>query len=329
MTERIFVTGSTSCLGRAVVANLLARGNEVTCFQRSAEGPTTTVVGDICDAEAVNVAARHHDGIIHLAALVAPKPLWSRAVSVNVDGAVTVAKAARSSGRLVHISSPSVAFTGVGAIGAPAGPPNYSGRDVYTQTKALGERAILEVEGVTTIVVRPHLIYGPGDEQLIGRLIDRSRRGRLVLPSHGSALIDTTYVDDAASAIVAAFDRTSDTPELAGSCFVVSGGEPRPVVEIVTEILKAFDLVPKISSVPKWLAHGVGATFDRFWQGAEPPLTTFAAEQLSVAHSFDLRSSSALLRWAPTWSVEAAMSALRNFAQSEAGQQFLDRRRNR
>jgi len=329
MTEKILVTGATSLLGQRIVALLEQRGDEVACFQRSGDGRATTVTGDVRNEHDVKRAVRGHDAVIHLAALVAPKPTFAEAFSVNVDGALNVARAARACGRLVHISSPSVAFHHEGIIGAGATAPTYRGRDAYAHTKALGEAAVFDIQGLTTICVRPHLVYGPGDEQLIGRLLNRALSGRLALPGTGAALIDTTYVDDAAAGIIAALDRTADSPQLSGNAYVVSGGDPRPIGEVVANILQAFGLAPQIRHLPTPLAKTLGKAFDTFWRGAEPPLTEFAVEQLSMAHSFDLRKTKEDLRFTPEWSFKRSMAALADFGRSEAGQEFLNRHRHR
>ena len=84
--------------------------------------------------------------------------------------------------------------------------------------------------------MRPHLVWGPGDTQLVGRILARARAGRLAVVGTGTALIDTTYVDDAVDALVAALDRA---PDLHGRVLVVSGGEPRPVAELLASICAA------------------------------------------------------------------------------------------
>lgn len=329
MTEKILVTGATSLLGQKIVSLLELRGDEVTCFQRKSDGRSTTVTGDVRNEREVERAVRGQDAVIHLAALVAPKPTFAEAFAVNVDGAVNVARAARNGGRLVHISSPSVAFHHEGAISAPALAPTYRGADAYAHTKALGEEAVLEVHGLTTICVRPHLVYGPHDEQLIGRLLSRALAHRLALPGSGAALVDTTSVNDAAAGIVAALDRTADSPQLGGNSYVVSGGDPRPISEVVGSILQAFGLSPRIRHVPTPLAKALGKACDALWRGPEPPLTEFAVEQLSMAHSFDLRRTRDELRFSPQWSFEQSMAALFDFGHSQAGQEFLNRHRHR
>jgi len=308
---RVLVTGGSSLLGRNVADQLVARGDTVTCFQRSPSASTATdVLGDIRDRDAVLAVSIGQDAVVHLAALVAPRPAWSDAYAVNVTGTEHVLDAAGRIGRLLHVSSPSVAFHDAPTVGAGAEPARYSGGDAYTRSKAIAERLVLDRTAVPTVVVRPHLVWGPGDTQLIGRIVDRARQGRLALPDHGRALVDTTYVDDAAAAIVAGLDRTADSEEARGRAWVVTGGSPRPLVELVEGILQAAGLDPSVRSVPAPLAALAGRAFDRWWRGNEPPLTHFAARQLSVAHWFDQADTRRVLQWVPRIGVDEGLARL-------------------
>jgi nucleoside-diphosphate-sugar epimerase len=232
---KVVVTGASSLLGRTVALALAERGDSVTCFQRSASGTELAEVrGDIRDGAALLAAAAGHDALIHLAALVAPRAAWSDAYGVNVTGTVNAQRAGELCGRFVHISSPSVAFKNVPAVGVGAEPACYAGRDVYTRSKAIAEQLVLIDNDVPTIVVRPHLVWGPGDTQLVGRIVARAKQHRLAVPGHGRALIDTTYVDDAARAIIAALDHAVPGDEACGKAWVVTGAgrgirwAPRP-----------------------------------------------------------------------------------------------------
>ena len=308
---RVLVTGATSLLGSSVAAILAERGDEVICFQRHAGAlDRHEVLGDIRDRAAVMAASAGCDAIVHLAALVAPRPRWADAVAVNIDGTCHVLDAARDCGRLLHVSSPSVAFHNTPSIGAPAEPPTYAGSDAYATTKALAEQLVLTAPTIPTIVIRPHLVWGPGDTQLVGRIVERARQGRLALPDGGRALVATTYIDDAAEAIVAGLDRTGDTPEAWGRALVVTGGEPRPLAELVAGILDAAGVDRRVRSIPAPVAGLVGRVLDRCWRGTEPPLTYFAARQLSVAHWFDLAETTRLLRWEPKVSVDEGLDRL-------------------
>jgi 2-alkyl-3-oxoalkanoate reductase len=308
---RVLVTGGSSLLGGAVARQLLGRGDAVTCFQRSPSGTgATDVRGDVRDPSAVRAAVDGHDAVVHLAALVAPRPRWADARAVNVGGTRNVVAAAVGCGRLVHVSSPSVAFDDRPAVGAGAEPARYRGRDAYTRTKAEAERYVLGHATVPTVVVRPHLVWGPGDTQLIGRIVDRARQGRLALPDHGRAMVDTTWVDDAAAALVAALDRAEPEDEAVGRAWVVTGGDPRPLAELVEGILRAAGVDPAVRSVPAPLASLAGRVAGRLWPGTEPPLTHFAARQLSVAHWFDQVESRRVLRWSPVVDVDRGLDLL-------------------
>lgn len=298
---KVLVTGGSSLLGRTVADRLVRRGDEVICFQRRPSGSLADDhLGDITDPAAVRSASRSCDAIVHLAALVAPKAPWRSMESVNVDGTRNVLVAAQHCGRLVHVSSPSVAFHNTASTGGSTGAPDYAGRDGYTRSKAIAERLVLAAPTIPTVVIRPHLVWGPGDTQLIGRIVDRARAGRLVLPDHGRALVDTTYVDDAADAIISGLDVCRPSSPAIDRAWVVTGGEPRPLRDLVAAILDAAGLTSRPRSIPAPLAGALGAVLERVWPGTEPPLTHFAARQLSVAHWFDQRETRAVLGWAPT-----------------------------
>jgi nucleoside-diphosphate-sugar epimerase len=311
---RILVTGATSLLGRHVVTQLLARGDEVTTFQRRPSGlPCGEACGDLRDRAGVRRAVHAHDAVVHVAALVTPRPRRSDAMAVNVVGTRNVLDAAAAAGvsRFVHVSSPSVADSVQPVFGIVAGDATYQGPDRYTATKAIAEAEVLSRGEAPTVVIRPHLVWGPGDEQLVGRILARARSGRLVLPGGGTGLVDATYVTDAAAAIVAGLDAAVPGSPAVGSAWTVSGGDPRPTRELVEGILAAHGVEVVVRSVPASVAHAVGWALERCWIGEEPPITRFAAHQLASAHWFDQRQTRAALDWYPTVTVEEGMARLR------------------
>ena len=314
---KVLVTGATSLIGSAVVRSLLARGDEVTTFQRRPAGlDTPEVLGDITDVDTVKRATEGMDAVIHLAALVSVVGAWPTFEAVNVQGTANVLTAARAAGvtRFVHISSPSVAHHGSSLAGEGAGPADPArARGHYARSKAMAEQLALAGAGQDMAVVslRPPLVWGPGDTQLIGRIVERAEQGRLALIGQGAALIDTTYLDNAVDAIVAALDRAAD---LDGRAFVVSNGQPRTVRELFTRICAAAGVAPPKLRVPFPVARAGGAVAERIWDrlGREddPPMTTFLAEQLATAHWFDQRETRAALGWEPAISLDDGFDRL-------------------
>ena len=321
---KILVTGGTSLLG-SVTAHLLAdRGDEVVLFQRSpSRSGLTEILGSVTDTTAVRQAMEDVDAVVHLAAKVDVTGQWSDFAAVNVGGTRNVLAAARQAGvgRFVHVSSPSVAHAGASLVGARAEPADPArARGHYARSKAEAELAALNENGeeMAVVAIRPHLVWGPGDTQLIGRIVERARSGRLATIGSGLALIDTTYVDNAAEALVAAVDHGA---ELGGRSFVVTNGQPRTVAELIGRIVTAAGLVTPHLRVPTALAKAGGHVAETWWAKRErdddPPMTSFLAEQLSTAHWFDQRETREALRWAPTVSLEEGFVRLTNWYASE------------
>ena len=317
---RVLVTGASSLLAGSVARRLAERGDEVVAFQRRRVDAldVAQVLGDVRDADAVARAARRCDAVIHAAAKVGVVGGWEEYRSTNVDGTANVLAAARhaGAGRIVHVSSPSVAHGGDALVGAPAEPAVTGRRRAhYAESKALAEQVALAADGpdLAVIAVRPHLVWGPGDTQLVGRIVERARAGRLALVGGGRALVDTTYLDDAVDAHVAALDAVAPGAPCAGRAYVVAGGEPRPIRDLVAGICAAAGVEWRPRDVPGAVARSVGSVVERIWplvRDGEPPLTRFLAEQLGTAHWFDLRATERDLRWRARVGVDEGLARL-------------------
>jgi nucleoside-diphosphate-sugar epimerase len=317
---RILVTGATSLIGRTVVEQLVDRGDEVSVFQRRPSGlDVVEHLGDVADADAVSRAMSGVDVTVHAAGLVSMTGDWDDFVATNVIGTKNVVEAARNAGvsRFVQISSPSVAHSGTSLVGVSAGTANpTTTRGHYATSKAMAELIALaaDSEDMSVVALRPHLIWGPGDTQLVGRIVERARQGRLAVIGTGAALIDTTYIGNAASAVVAALDRA---PDLGGRAFVVTNGQPRPVRELINRIVMSAGLEPPTMKVPYPVARAGGGAVERIWArrttDSEPPMTSFLAEQLGTAHWFDQRETREALDWRPNVSLQEGFKRLKTW----------------
>jgi nucleoside-diphosphate-sugar epimerase len=304
-------------LGGAVARALHERGEEVTVLQRRPAGlGCREVLGDVTDAALVRTAATGCEAVVHLAARVSVTGAWRDYHDVNVCGTAHVLDAARraGAGRLVHVSSPSVAHSGAALLGVDAQRAQpQAARGHYARSKAMAELLALAGDGpsLAVLAVRPHLVWGPGDTKLVGRIVDRARAGRLALVDDGAALVDTTYVDNAVAAVVAALDRAETAR---GQALVVSNGEPRPVAEILARLCAAAGVSAPRRRVRFPLARAGGAVIELAWallhRDGDPPMTRFLAEQLATAHWFDQRRTRAVLGWAPTVSLEQGFARL-------------------
>ena len=263
----------------------------------------------------VAAAVEGQEVVVHLAAKVDVVGPWLEYELANVVGTRTVVEACRASSvfRLVHVSSPSVAHAGHSLVGAGAGPADVDGaRGNYARSKAMAERLALAADGerLAVLAIRPHLVWGPGDTQLVGRIVERARAGRLPLIGTGAALIDTTYVDNAVSALVEAVDAWT----VRGEALVVTNGEPRPVAEILARLCLAAGVPGPHGHVPLPVAASAGTVLEAGWRVLRrrdtPPMTRFLAEQLATAHWFDQRRTREALQWRPQVSLDQGFARL-------------------
>lgn len=324
---RVLVTGASGMLGRTLAERLVADGHDVRTLQRGPSRVTGAhdVAGSVTDPGAVRAAVHDREAIVHLAAKVGITGPLAEFEAVNVGGTRLLLDEARAAGvrRFVHVSSPSVAHVGRSLAGAGAGPadPEHA-RGPYARTKAAAELLALAADDpdvFRVIAVRPHVVWGPGDTQLVGRVVDRARAGRLPVLGQGAALIDTTYVDNAVDALVAALHARASA---FGEAYVVTNGEPRPVVELLAGICAASGVPLPRRHVPAALARGAGSVLDVAWRTlplpGEPPLTRFVAEQLSTAHWFDQRRTREALGWVPRVSLDEGLARLAGWTARQA-----------
>lgn len=319
---KVLVTGASGMLGGAVARILRDQGHEVSAFQRRPAGidGVRDVQGSLSSDEDVQRAIGEHDGVVHLAAKVSISGPEEEYRAVNIEGTRRIVESlrARGGGKLVNISSPSVAHHGSAIVGLDATAPEPErARGPYARTKAAAELIAMGADGVDGVLVtsiRPHVVWGPGDTQLVERIVQRAASGRLPLLDNGMALIDTTYVDNAAHAIVAALDRIEDVH---GESFVVSNGQPRTVRDIIVGFCDAAGVRRPTLRVPGSAVRLAGRVIEKVWEIRpgydEPPMTEFLAEQLSTAHWFDQRRTRERLQWSPEVSLDEGFARLTQY----------------
>ncbi|BDV42211.1 3-beta hydroxysteroid dehydrogenase [Geotalea uraniireducens] len=324
---KALVTGGGGFLGGAVVRQLVARGDTVRSFSRGdypelARLGVEQCRGDLADREALFRAAAGCDIVFHVAAKAGVWGAEGAYYAANVTGTANVIAACRAHGigRLVYTGSPSVVFDGRDVAGGDESLP-YPRRFTapYPRTKALAEQLVLAANApsLATVSLRPHLIWGPGDNHLVPRIIAKARAGRLRRIGSRPCPVDTVYIDNAAQAHLLAADRLAPGAPLAGRAYFISNGEPLPLWEMIDRILAAAGLPPVRRRIPAGVAYAAGALCEGLWhlfrRADEPPLTRFVAKELATAHWFDIGAARRDLGFAPTVSIDEGLRRLREW----------------
>lgn len=322
---RALVTGGGGFLGKTIVRQLRERDVQVRAFSRG-EYPdlvglgAESVRGDIADAKAVAKATEGMDVVFHVAAKPGVWGAYEDFYRTNFLGTLNAIEACRKHGvaRLVYTSTPSVVFDGGDAEGIDESAP-YPARykAAYPETKSMAERAVLRAndESLATVALRPHLIWGPGDNHLIPRIIERARAGALRFVGDGTNKVDTVYVDNAANAHLLAAERLAPKSAIAGKAYFISQGEPIDLGTMIGRILEAAGLPPVEKTIPSRLAYAVGAIAEAVYGSLgiarEPKLTRFVARELSTAHWFDIGAARRDLGYEPEVSLDEGLERLK------------------
>ena len=324
------VTGGGGFLGQYIVEQLLARGDSVRIFARGAYPELAargveTVRGNICDALQISAACRGIDVVFHTASLPGISVKRCPFYQTNVLGTENVLAACREHGidRFVYTSSPSVTDGGKEQCGIDESTP-YPERYLawYPETKAVAEKIVLQANGtvlsngkiLATCALRPRLIWGPNDRQLIPRLLQRARTCQLSQVGDGTNLLDITYVENAAAAHLSAADCLVPGAPVAGNAYYLSQGEPVNCWEWINKILQMVELPPIRRKVTFKTAWRAGLFFETVYSflrlNGEPPMTRFLATQLAQSYWFKIDRAKKDFGYQPLISTEEGLQRL-------------------
>lgn len=319
---KALVTGGGGFLGRHIAMNLLARGDTVRVLGRRSYPDlemrgVETVRADLQDRAAVEAACLGMDAVFHAAARAGYWGSWDSYYGPNVIGTENVLSGCRRAGvrKLIYTSTPSV-------VSPPRGyPGNLEHADErvpyperfespYPATKSLAEQLVLKAngaDGLLTVAVRPHLIFGPGDPHLLPRIIEWGRNGRLVQVGSGANKVDVVYVENAADAHLQAADRLGQAP-IDGRAYFVSQGTPVVLWDWINTILERLGLPRVRRKMSHRAARTVGAALEAVYcvlpLRGEPRMTRFLADQLACSHYFDIARARRELGYEPRISTD-------------------------
>ncbi|MDR2368007.1 MAG: NAD-dependent epimerase/dehydratase family protein [Deltaproteobacteria bacterium] len=326
---RVLVTGGSGFLGGKVAESLLAEGFDVRLLMRKAKAGSPAkaevAMGELGDLDSLRRCVKGCQAVIHCAAKCGVWGPLADYVETNAMGTARLLEAARQEGvsYFVYTSTLSVIYNKASLEAVTEASPYAADPSApYAYSKMLAERAVLLANGpgFKTLALRPHLIWGPGDQNLLPRIAERARRKRLFLLSGGPYLIDAVYIDNVARAHLDALSKLIDGAPVGGQAFFVGQDDPQNLSQFVGRLLEAINAPPIRALLPVELGRVSAGVFEWFWRAfglkGEPPLTAFTVDQLSSSHWPSVAKAKKLLGYSPKVSVDEGLAKLAEAARA-------------
>jgi nucleoside-diphosphate-sugar epimerase len=314
---RVLITGGTGFLGQQVARELLAAGDRPIVAGRALDRLDPTLARevearylDLRDHEAVIAACAGVEAVVHAGAFSAPWGAPRDVRAVNIGGTASVIAGCRRHGvrRLVAVSSAMVVFAGRDIVRATEAVP-YPRRflSAAALTKKVAEDLVREAAAdLEAVIVRPALVVGPGERTFLPRLLAAARRRRLPVIGAGRNVVDLTYVENAAQAVVLAL-RCS---QAVGRTYTITNDEPVALWDVIRRALAALGLPAPGPRLPL----GVALTLARLMEaaarrtGREPPLTRATVLLLARTQTYDIAAARRDLGYRPRVSLDEGIA---------------------
>ncbi|MBI1321492.1 MAG: NAD-dependent epimerase/dehydratase family protein [Candidatus Hydrogenedens sp.] len=320
--DKAFVTGGSGFVGRNLIAELKRQGVAVAALARSDSaaqavrdaGADEAVRAGLGDTALMAAGMRGCDVVFHAAAYV---NLWGPAKDfheVNVQGTQNVIDAAKQAGvpRLVHVSTEAVLAGGPPIVHADETwpyPEHPAG--LYPLTKGLAEQRVIAANGpdLTTVAVRPPLIWGKGDTSVLPQIATAVKSGQWYWFGGGNYLHTTTHVANVVEGLLLAAEKGRG-----GEIYFVTDGPPVIFKGFITAQLAAIGVKPGNRSMPLWLAALIANTTEPLWTllglTSQPPLPRTAIHVLAQELICDDSKARRELGYQGKMSVEAGLAEL-------------------
>ena len=166
-----------------------------------------------------------------------------------------------------------------------------------------------------SVALRPHLIWGPNDTNLIPTVVGRAKIGRLTRIGSGENLVDLTFIDDCVSAHILAMRALENTPAVVGGkAYFISQGDPVKMWVWINDVLAAHGLPPVRKSLSAKLAYRIASVMEVVAKALllvgiriKPLLTRFLVSEMSTHHYFNISAAKTDLGYQPSSSIAEAM----------------------
>jgi NADH dehydrogenase len=274
----ILLTGAAGFVGQALLKQLLLK-HKVRCIVlyenelKMQHKNLQIVVGNITDKPFVERAVNGVSCVIHAAAIIDAKN--KNIYAVNAEGTKNLVEAAQKVKKFIFISTENV---------------QYHCKDHYTKSKQQAEEIVKTLKNYT--ILREPIIYGPGDQAYIGKLIQLLQKHKLVpIPGNGTYLVQPVYIED----LVYCIQRAIEKP-ITGT-HTIAGKEALSYEEIVDILLEELQLKRTKIHIPLILLKLAAILLPILF--LKPPLTYTQLCNLAISRQHNLEITKKIFNYKP------------------------------
>ncbi|MFC7618225.1 NAD-dependent epimerase/dehydratase family protein [Actinokineospora soli] len=308
---KVFITGASGFIGRALADRLTADGHEVRGVDLRADPARGVVAGDIGAPGPWQDEVAGSDWVVHTAALVSNCPDLGTAWRVNALGTRMVLDEAKGCARFVHVSSVRV-FSDLGfPDGVTEEHPVRPDGNPYVDTRVASEQVVLQAHAagqVPVTVVRPGDVYGPGSRPWTVLPVAMIKANRFVLPAMGKGVFSPVHIDDLVDGVLLA----AASPRAAGQVFTLSGGVGVPCAEFFGHYCAMLGKRgPVVAPTPVALALARAVAAAARSRGAATEANPTAVRYLCRKGTYSIDKARGVLGYRPRVDLAEGMARLR------------------
>ncbi|MBT3271808.1 MAG: NAD-dependent epimerase/dehydratase family protein, partial [Spirochaetales bacterium] len=251
------------------------------------------------------------DVIIHAAAYVKMTGQFTDFQKINslATGQLLECGSKNGCSRFIYISSTSVHGFG-DHLETKENGPYYPLASSYQRTKRDGENLVTSFrhEKMKTTVLRPGLVYGPGDSTTLKPVFKLIDSGRLPMLGRFDVYSCPIYIDDLVDAVILAIEK----PEAEGELFNITSGERILLRDALFRAAELLDRPPPKLNIPVAAASAAAIFLEFAYKVLPLPgellITRYLAAELGTNFHFSPEKAESLLGFSAKVSLEEGLS---------------------